>query len=346
MGVSFRFVPYGQDILPVPGVLVLDVGMRTVPGVIDHHHPGAEAECAASLVVRRPGLVLDHDLDPLREVVTHRLPDFDALSAAFLALRLLETRRVDPAMERLAAYAKLVDSAALSPALDLGGTPYAVLRGMFAGRKGPEDAANETRVEEGLKFMRFLHARAERGEDIVENRRLFSGIDRYERAQRKVESDHARYVDDAARGLKLRLRLPAAGGPGFKEVDGLVVRNPTSFLLKEWSRRDREAAPGRDGFGFLMTNFLGTRFSLGVDPARGVRLKGLADLLNRREAEKRGAAGRPFTAWYDGNCPLFDFRIIASPQDDTALGFEEILELIHRFGGIGPDEAGRGPERT
>lgn len=184
MEAVYRFVAYGEDIRPEPGVLVLDVGMKTVPGVIDHHHPGAEPECAASLVVKHPDLVLGHDLNPLREVVTHRLPDFDALSAIFLALRLLETRRINPAMERLAAYAKIVDSASLPPSIDLGATPYSILRAMFAGRKGPEEAANEARVGEGLKFMRFLHAKAQEGEDILENRRLFGGIERYERAQK------------------------------------------------------------------------------------------------------------------------------------------------------------------
>jgi len=332
MEVSYRFVPYGEDILPEPGVLVLDVGMKTVPGVIDHHHPQAEPECAASLVVKHPDLVLGHDLNPLREIVTHRLPDFDALSAIFLSIRLLETRRIDPAMERLAAYTKMVDTASLPGRIDLGATPYSILRAMFAGRKGPEEAANESRVVEGLKFMRFLHGKAAAGEDILENRRLFAGIERYERAQRKVEEDHVHYLNDVRRGLKLKLRLPLASGQGAKEVDGLVVRNPSSFLLKEWARRDRENAPGGNGFSFLMTNFLGTRYILGVDPGSGINLKGMADLFNRREAEKRREAGRPFTAWYDGNCPLFDFRIIDSPQDQTALEYEEILALLTRFG--------------
>lgn len=332
MNVTYRFVPYGENIFPAPGILVLDVGMRTVPGVIDHHHPQALAECAASLVVRHPELVLSHDLDPLREIVTHRLPDFDALSAIFLALRLIETKRIDPAMERLAAYAKMVDSASLPPAIDLGATPYAILRALFAGRKGPEEAANDARVVEGLKFMRFLHGKAENGEDILENRLLFAGIDRYERARRKIEEDHVHYLNDVGRGQKLRLWLPAASATGAKDVDGLVVRNPTSFLLKEWARRDRENAPGGTGFAFLMTNFMETRYILGVDPAQGIRLKGLAELLNGREAEKRRESGRPFTAWYDGNCPLFDFRIIDSPQDQTALDYQEILALVVEFG--------------
>ena len=57
---SYRFVHYGEKLDPQTNTLVLDVGMKTVPGVIDHHHPDAEAECTASLIVKHPELVLDH----------------------------------------------------------------------------------------------------------------------------------------------------------------------------------------------------------------------------------------------------------------------------------------------
>ncbi len=48
MEVTYQFVNYGEDLRPAKGVLVLDVGMKTVPGVIDHHHSEAEVECTAS----------------------------------------------------------------------------------------------------------------------------------------------------------------------------------------------------------------------------------------------------------------------------------------------------------
>jgi len=60
MEVTYQFVNYGEDLKPAKGVLVLDVGMKTVPGVIDHHHPEAEVECTASLIAKHPYLVLDH----------------------------------------------------------------------------------------------------------------------------------------------------------------------------------------------------------------------------------------------------------------------------------------------
>ncbi len=335
MVTTFEFVPYGSVLDPQPGTVVLDVGMRTVPGVIDHHHPEAEPECAASLVVKYPQLVLDHlgPEEPRVKIVTHRLPDFDALSSAFLALKLLETRRLDPSMEKIAAYAKLADSASLPGNIDLAATPYSILRALFAGARMAEAEINAARASEGLKLMRFLYAKAEEGYDIIENRALYAGIERYERAMRKVENDYFRYLDDVSRSRRIQLNLPTTCGTGRKRVDGLIVRNPASFLLKEWARRDlREPSLG-EGFSFLMTNFWDERFILGVDPEKGVNLRGMGSLLNGLEAKKRDAGGRPFPLrWYEGNCPFFNYRIIDSPQDGTLLTHDDVVACLREFG--------------
>lgn len=332
---EFEFVPYGSVLEPRAGTIVLDVGMKTVPGVIDHHHPEAEPECAASLVVKYPELVLEHVRPPETRVkiVTHRLPDFDALAAAFLALKLLETRRRDASLEKIAAYAKLADSASLPGDIDLAATPYSILRALFAGAKMSEAEINISRSAEGLKFMRFLYAKSEEGYEIIENRALYSGIERYERAMRKVENDYFRYLDDLSRSRKILLSLPLSTGCGRKRVDGLIVRNPASFLIKEWARRDlRESSLG-EGFSFLMTNFWDERFILGVAPEKGVNLRGLGSRLNDLEAEKRQLQGRPFPLrWYEGNCPFFDYRIIDSPQDGTVLTLDDVVDCLRQFG--------------
>jgi hypothetical protein len=334
MNATFEFVPYGTQLEPQPGTIILDVGMRMVPGVIDHHHPEAEPECAASLVVKHPGLVLDHirSAPATLRIITHRLPDFDALSASFLSLRLLELGRVNASMEKIGAYAKLVDSASLPGNIDLAATPYSILRALFAGAKRAEAEINESRAAEGLKLMRFLYAKAEEGYDILENRMLYAGIERYERAMRKVENDYFRYLDDLARSQKICLDLPFSKPLGRKTVDGLVVKNPSSFLFKEWARRDiRESSLG-EGFSFLLTNFGDERYILGVNPERGINLRGLGSRLNDLEARKRQAAGRPFPLrWYDGNCPFFDYRIIDSPQDGTLLAHREVVECLMEF---------------
>lgn len=347
--VRYKFVDYGERFDPVPDTLVLDVGMKTVPGVIDHHQPDAEPECATSLVAKYPRLVLDHiaaaaspntapngtpDAAPLT-IVTHRLPDFDSLAAIYLSLKVLETGGIDPGLRKIAAYAKLVDSAALPKTIDLSGTPYALLRAMFSGSKKSEDENNRERLEEGLKFMRALHALASAGGEILEDQRLFAGIDRYDRARRKVKGDYTTYLSDLVRSKPFRVDLPTSGSlPSRLTVDGLLVTNPRSFLLKEWAHRDREHPPLGEGYSFVVSNFGNSHYGLGVDPTRGVYLRGLGERLNLRERDKRRTTGAPDGRdWYEGNCPLFDYRIIVSPQGDTILTAAEIMEEVLAFGG-------------
>jgi hypothetical protein len=348
--VRYKFAEYGERFDPAPNTIVLDIGMKTVPGVIDHHHPDAEAECAASLVAKYPRLVLDHipaspapgeiasgapaEPPPLT-IITHRLPDFDSLAAIYISLKILETGGVDPGLRKIAAYAKLVDSALLSKTIDLSGTPYALLRAMFSGSKKSEDENNRERLKEGLKFMRALHARATAGEEIVEDPRMFAGIDRYDRARQKVKGDYTTYLSDLVRSKIFRLDLPTTGGPPSpKTVDGLLVTNPRSFLLKEWAHRDREHPALGEGFSFIVTNYGNSHYGLGVDPTRGINLRGLGERLNLRERDKRLSKGAPAgKEWYEGNCPLFDYRIIVSPQGDTILSAAEIMEVIFAFGG-------------
>jgi hypothetical protein len=341
MNVRYEFVGFGTHCVSTPGRLVLDVGMTQGPGVLDHHFPEAEYECAASLVVKHPELILDH-LRPAGRpadafgpvtVVTHTLPDFDALAAIFLSLRLLETGRVDEGMRRLAAYAKIVDSALLPATVDLGSTPYAVLRAMFVGSKKTPDENNSDRIVEGLKFMRLLYARATEGRDITEDRKMFSGIDRYEQAVRKVEQDNAWYQGDVHHGRKIMLHLPDISGHGRTLVDGLIVVDAHSFLLKDWARRDRDGSPLGRGFGFVFSNYLGLRYSLGVDPTAGVNLRGLADAINTLEARKAEAEGKTDRPrWYGGECPFFNYRLVVSPHEGTRLGHDEIVGAVMKFG--------------
>jgi hypothetical protein len=332
---TYRFVPYGSRFEPKKDTLVLDVGMKTVPGIIDHHHRDAEPECTASLVVKHPSLVLDHiekDRIEYLQIITHHRPDFDAVSSIFLALKLLETGEVDPDMEKIAGYTKLVDSAALPKHWDLPSTPYAILRALFLKIRKKNNEAYIARIREGLRFMNFLYVCSKKGYDIFQNRSLFGGIDRYERAIRKAEDDHFDYLNDLERSQVLSLDLPMVSSTAKKKVDGLIVKNPRSYLFKDWARRDNIHPPLRQGFSFLMTNFGNTRYILGVDPEMGIYLKGLADLLNHKEAEQRRQEGRPFTErWYDGNCPLFNFRIIDSPQDISSLSHQEIVDTVMNF---------------
>lgn len=342
MEVTHEFVHYGKEFEPEENTLVLDVGMKTVPGIIDHHHPTAEVECTASLIAKYPNLVLDHikkedicgkgEESPKLRIITHRLPDFDAVASIFLALKLIEIGQVDSFMGKIAQYTKMVDSASLPKTLDLSATPYSILRALFTRIRDGEKDVNLERVREGSKFMNFLYSKSKEGHEILQNRVLFSGIERYENAMRKVENDYFNYLYDLSLAQKVALFLPMASDKGKKKVDGLIIKNPRNFLLKEWSRRDRENSPLNEGFTLVMTNFGNKRYIIGVDPEKGVNLRGFADLLNEKEEEKRTVSERPLGfRWYGGNCPFFDYRIVDSPQDGTSLSHEEIVDALLSF---------------
>ncbi len=331
----YRFVPYGSRFEARKNILVLDVGMKTVPGIIDHHHPDAEPECTASLIVKHPSLVLLHiDRERVKDllIITHHRPDFDAVTSIFLALKLLETGEPDPNMKKIASFTKMVDSASLPKVWDLPSTPYAILRALFLNIRKKNDEAYCERVRRGLSFMEFLYDRSKEGYEIFQNKSLFQGIGRYEKAIEIAQEDYFEYLRDLKRSQPLSLDLPLISGEGKRTVDGLIVRNPRSYLFKDWARRDIVHSPLQQGFSFLMTNFGNTRFILGVDPEMGIHLKGLGDLLNQKEARKRKLEDRPLDQqWYDGDCPLFNFRIIDSPQDISSLSHQEIEDTIREF---------------
>jgi hypothetical protein len=340
---SFDFVHYGMVLEPRKNTLVLDVGMKTLPGVIDHHHPQAETECTASLIAKYPHLVLDHvnkttlgkesEEPQSLKFITHRLPDFDAVASIFLALKLIEIEKMDPQMAHIAGYTKMVDSATLPKDIDLTVTPYSILRALFKSIRKEEKVANLQRIDEGLRFMEFLYSKSEEGYELLENRTLFAGIGRYEKAIKEAEEDYFDYLADMNRAEKKVLFLPRSDGGGKRETDALIVRNPRSYLLKDWARRDRDNTDHGEGFGFLMTNFWNRRYILGVDPDKGIYLRGLGELFNRKEEERRIAEDRPpGFRWYDGNCPFFNYRIVDSPQDGTSLTHKEIVETIELFG--------------
>jgi hypothetical protein len=239
--VTYQFVNYGEDLRPSKGVLILDVGMKTVPGVIDHHHSEAEVECAASLIAKHPNLVLGHIRESTAEekeetlklrIVTHRLPDFDAISSIFLALKLIETGKINPSMEKIAQYARMVDSSSLPKDIDLTCTPYSILRALFTEIKRGEEESNLERTREGLKFMNFLYSKSEEGYEILENKALFSGIDRYGWAVRKAEDDYFSYLSDISRARKIIIYLPLTQGSGKRKSMALSLKIRKAFFLK------------------------------------------------------------------------------------------------------------------
>ena len=162
----------------------------------------------------------------------------------------------------------------------------------------------------------------------------------------------------------MQLSLPGHFG-GRVEVDTLLVRDVQNLddpqrciFFKDWARSDRERSPA--GMGFLgLSVFMSKsprdvrRCILSLTPDSGGSLRGLAELLDRAESDRRqevyGADDRiidPLTGaripgrpgygnsdpWYDGRA--HGLTIVDSPRSGTLLTAEEIEALFLEFGGL------------
>lgn len=345
---EWRFLDYGTLVEPAQGVLVLDVGRLLVPGVLDHHQEDGEAECAASLVVSHPTLVLDH-LRGREEVtlVTHKSPDFDAVAASYLSLRLLEEGKVTLGMRKLGGYAKIVDSASLPRTVSLVDTPYTHLYAAFQtipppslpgeSREARAQRVGERRMKVGFEMMSKWEKAAETGEELLENPNLFRGDRDFEKSGKIVQEDYLSYSGDCRRARKGRTLLSTIDGNGLLPVDWLMVLRPRSFLLKEWARRDFTGSPSGNGFSLIISSLYEGNFMIATSPDSGTHLRGLGTLLNRREEERRRREGAPLLEWYDGNSPFFRYRIVANPKGGTLLSPEEVFQTFQEYiSSLGP----------
>lgn len=343
-----EFVPHGTTLEPERGKLALDVGNRICPGVIDHHQPGGEEECTASLIYRYPRLVLDHlQGATIGEVtvVTHLAPDLDAVTATYFAHCLLAEGKLPRFAQKLASYVQDVDRGVCFRKPGELGTLYGIFIGICEQIKEERDrgvSAKEDedilRVQWGFRLLDFVLSRLSEHMDLHQEG-LFKGPHPFQKAQQIITPDYKIYLEDLARCEKVQLRLPSRRGKEAHIVDGLLVKDPKSVLFRFWARGDNLHSPQGHGFTFLAVNYQDRRFVISVDPHSHVYLKGLGEMLEREEVRKRSELGmeregppRPGydgpDPWYDGRNPLHSYTIVDTPRDGTVLTWEEIKTLI------------------
>jgi hypothetical protein len=189
-----------------------------------------------------------------------------------------------------------------------------------------------------------------------------------------VQADLERYqrklADPRCRARRVLLRLPGEFG-GQSEAETLLVRDVQNTLdpeaclfFKDWARTDTVHCPNGKGFVGLSVFVSESarekrRCILSVTPGNGVTLRGLGELLDQAESERRRqvygvdnrlidpATGEPLTPrpgwnnadpWYDGRA--HGYTIVDAPRAGTMLSAEEIEEIFLKFGNpVAPPQA-------
>jgi hypothetical protein len=152
-----------------------------------------------------------------------------------------------------------------------------------------------------------------------------------------IGADRDAYERDKRRGRVCKARINR--GDDAVRVSGLWLTRPESLFFKPWARTDPQA-PGARGYEFLAVDAstapdaeidLG-RFIFSVDPESGADLRGLGEMLERRESERRAERDMPR--------PLEPRRLPADNADPWYFGQGHDFTIVDA-----PAPAGRSPRR-
>jgi len=343
--VTFDFVSMGFVATPELGRVYVDVGNAFCSGVLDHHHPDAPDACTAMLVLNHPEYVMNQIMDGGVTIIPHQYPDMDAVTGAYFARMHALGKLIEQVHHDWAAYACRVDQGftTLTPAQPI--TPYSLfMMRMHVLREAlPDDADAASRImlDAGFDFLDVIFDHLRHGGSLHEVQ-IWGNVNTFTAEIAAIKDDLKRYQKDIKQADIFTCHLPTIDGSGSKSVAGLWIEKPAASMFKSWARGDEKHAGDEQGFVFLGIQVSDHRFILSVNPSSNLYLKGLGDLIEQAETDKRKMMGmerqgenRPGydspDPWYDGRSPLHNYTIIDSPRSGTVLREPEVAQAFHSW---------------
>lgn len=318
--IIFRFVPMGTvapSALP-PGEFWLDVGHRATDRVFDHHGKDTPAWSAAQLVFNNAHQIRKelHRGPASITLVTHQVPDLDAVSAVWLACKIIAG---DPIEAERAWIEPIVEAVSFN---DQGMVRTSqpdrcwpiVMRLMLAVEYA--QYSDQDRLKAGIQLMGDTFGLVKGGKSLSEAaQELISST-----VTKAIAQAEAAYRKDRAHGMTFQVKLPRrkidefalkancvqfekASPPPIQSTltDALFLENPLSVLFKELARGDFEQSTLGQGFQLLIVAIripeiedaspYQFRYVISTDPFSGKHLKGLGELLTSLEREKQCQIG-------------------------------------------------------
>jgi class 3 adenylate cyclase len=334
------FVPMGFVAHPERGVVYLDTGNSTEPGIIDHHYGAQTARSACELLNMKPELLLEHikDVpDSQREFRLHSYPDFDCAATLYTAYELMSIQPRTDLLSQLATYASHIDQGTIPHPETLESSLYGIFiaHQTLIKQQAGKALSDFQLLEAGLRVVdAAFYALEAHGGDLScvfrHNPSWFS------EEARVIREDRELYAEDVRlRGHAYRAHINDAAEPVF----GLWLDHPRSIFGKLWATIDPTAPEGQ-GYQFLAFNFSQpdrNRFIIRVDPESGINLNGLGQLLEYHESRKRKALGKerpthPIRYPADNSDPWYfgqghQYTIIDSPWEGSVLTAEEVQKI-------------------
>jgi hypothetical protein len=344
--------------LPADQTVILDTGNLLQPGIIDHHQPGCEYsnQCVASIVVQHAETYLRHCLgkDELH-IVTHFLPDLDAISAVYFAQKYLEGQMFSAFDGLFCDYVNMVDlgKLILDPDHPVG------IASLWLSHTSNVDYGiaftqdfNKKLLQQGLSFIEAVITVTEK----EENPWINHGFDEVASLQPhcdKIINDAHQYAEDFKNSVTGIVELYNAETRGFDEVEVIISREAKSFLWKYWVRGDRRNTLFKRGFVLTCLHYP-NKSIISVPSNLPYHLKGLGlyidsleikgllahknqpELTAAIDALVTGSEGTPRVGfhrndpWYDGR-GAHNFTIIDVPRAGSLLDHETLDASIFAY---------------
>ncbi len=338
--------------LPYGNTFVLDVGNSIGDGIIDHHQPGTENLCVASMIVKNPEKWIGRHLKDSDEyyLVTHSNPDFDALGSVYLTERYIKERSLPDFVIKFADYILEVDSGKKKLNRDRIIEPFSLVLAISESIRIDYTISPKDKDLQNLKQTFRLFDSIW---DVLSERYSFKdfnweSLTDFQKYISLIKNDFAIYTEDLAKRSEMRrVRLNKKDSPGSSSVDCLITRFPESILWKYWARGDTDYSPGHKGFTMTVA-FLSsknTRVILAVDPTLKYTLRGLGlyidylemtRLLENTSIEEIVGNKRPGfhrqNPWYDGRSTMHNFTIIDAPRGGSLLSETDIIDAVLNSG--------------
>ena len=337
--------------LPYGKTFVLDVGNSLGDGIIDHHQPGTEDLCVASIIMKNPEECIGRHLKDSDKyyLVTHLNPDFDALGSAYLAERYIKERSLPDFAINFVDYILEVDSGKKQLNREHTIEPFSLVLAISESIRMDSTILPKDKDLQNLKQTFRLF-------DLIwdvlsEGYRLKDGdweiLTGYQKYISLIKYDFAIYTADLRERSEVRrVKLNKKDSDGSSSVDCLITKFPQSILWKYWGRGETDYSPNHKGFTMTVA-FLpskNTRAIIAVDPTSKYTLRGLGlyiDYLEMTRLLENNSIGnivgkkRPGfhrqNPWYDGRSAMHNFTIIDTPREGSKLPEDAIIDATLNY---------------
>ena len=354
---KYEFLPMGSVADPDPGKIMLDVGSRCEPGIIDHHlNPESQSkkmvdvyeDSATALVFHKPELVSQHltgtNVDEITWVV-HEHPDFDCVSAVYLSWNIEKLGYLPPGAYQLAHYANTVDRGAefLETVPLPEHTPYALFEFSLNSilRNQDPNKTYERRMERGIELINYFIDLEVKGIHSFYKNSLPNDYEFWQ-ARVDIGTDQQKFRDRDERVSK-KIKAKIIFDKEIREVPGIVLLSPQAYFFKAWARKA--------GYKLMVVYWPqpdkpDDRIVVSVPPYLKYALKGLGKELEKAETKKRKKMGKQRKRvnsnerrwedvengdpWYDGRSPIHAYTIVDSPRMGTVLTVEEVVHVLEK----------------